>query len=85
VTGWLAGRLDGVPDSLRERILGSLAGEAGKGQEDRSDIARTLHAAADRLLREALDGPHTRDHALTLLAADALMTYACEAETHAGL
>ncbi len=34
---------------------------------------------AEHLLAEALAGPPTRDQALSLLAADALMTFACEA------
>ena len=37
-----------------------------------------LHAAAERLLREAKSGGADRATALTLLAADALVTYACE-------
>jgi hypothetical protein len=37
-----------------------------------------LHAAAERLLREAKSGGADRTTALTLLAADALATYACE-------
>ena len=37
-----------------------------------------LHAAAERLLDEAKRGGADRSTALTLLAADALVTYACE-------
>jgi cytochrome c-type biogenesis protein CcmH/NrfG len=67
-----------VPEALREPMLGAVAAVAESGEA--RGVAATLHAAADRLLREALRGPHTRGHALTLLAADALQTYACEAE-----
>ena len=34
---------------------------------------------ADQLMREAESAPPTRDTAMTLLAADALITYACQA------
>jgi len=37
-----------------------------------------LRAAADRLVEEAKRGAPDRSTALTLLAADALATYACE-------
>ena len=46
--------------------------------------ASTLHAAlrcaAESLLREVFSAPPTHAKALTLLAADALMTFAVEAE-----
>jgi hypothetical protein len=45
--------------------------------------SRKLRAAADRLLAEARSGPPSRDTALTLLAADALITLAVEAELDA--
>jgi hypothetical protein len=38
-----------------------------------------LRTAAEQLLERAKSGPPTRDTALTLLAADALITFACEA------
>jgi hypothetical protein len=38
-----------------------------------------LREAGERLLAEAESLPPGRDAALTLLAADALMTFACEA------
>lgn len=45
-----------------------------------------LREVAESLLSAAKSGPPTRDTALTLLAADALMTLACEvvAEVHPG-
>ncbi len=81
VERWLVPRLRGVPDSLRKRILAAVR-EAGNGKRETSDPSEALGAAADRLLREALGAAPTRDHAMTLLAADALMTYAMEAEAH---
>jgi hypothetical protein len=41
--------------------------------------ATVLRAAADALLQEAKQGPPTHDTALTLLAADALITLSCQA------
>jgi hypothetical protein len=76
-----------VPESLRDRIVLAVR-DVGSGKWEADDagpaspgsIPGALRAAADRLLREALAGSHTRDHAMTLLTADALMTYAMEAE-----
>ena len=45
----------------------------------RFPLPDTLKAIAERLLEEAKSGPPTHDTALTLLAADALITFACEA------
>ena len=46
-------------------------------------VADALRTLADALLREAKEGGEARDTALTLLAADALVTYACEAVAEA--
>jgi hypothetical protein len=64
---WLAGRLQGTPPSLRARIEAAVTAEAGD-----------LRRAAERLLNESKDGAATRDSAMTLLAADALVTLACQ-------
>jgi hypothetical protein len=78
---WLAARLQGVPESLRARIEEAVARPAarldapGGGVEMASALAR----AGTELLARAKAMPPSRDAALTLLAADALMTYACEA------
>lgn len=42
-------------------------------------VHTALRDLAERLLPDAKSGPPTRDTALTLLAADALITLACEA------
>jgi uncharacterized membrane protein len=78
-----------VPESLRERILAAVReGEDGRrgaaGAEvgppvSRRSLPDALREAGDRLLAVARAGPASRDTALTLLAADALMTFACEA------
>ena len=64
---WLAERLADVPASLRSKV---------------EQAVRThgpdLRRAADALLEEAKQGGADRDTALTLLAADALVTYVCE-------
>ena len=46
-------------------------------------VADALRTLADALLREAKERGDARDAALTLLAADALVTYACEAVAEA--
>lgn len=73
---------------MRERILVAVR-EAGNGKRDadnaptlpasRFSLPETLRRAGERLLAAARSGPASRDTALTLLAADALMTLACEA------
>ena len=44
-----------------------------------TSLAAALSTAAEQLLEQAKSGPPTRDTALTILAADALITFACEA------
>ena len=44
---------------------------------DQSALPAALEQAAERLLGQAQVGPPTRETALTLLAADALITFAC--------
>jgi hypothetical protein len=78
-----------VPASLRERILAAVSGEryavsGGSAGDDplsaqRPALTNRLRQAGDALLAAARSGPPTRETALTLLAADALMTFACEA------
>ena len=59
-------------------------GQGSRPAQSPLPVARTalhdqLKDAGDRLLAEALSSSPTHDKALTLLAADALMTFACEA------
>ena len=86
---WLEPRLRDVPSSLRERIVTAVR-EAGSGKREadgvgstlpasRFPLPDTLRAAGERLLGTARSAPPSRDTALTLLAADGLMTFACEA------
>jgi hypothetical protein len=51
----------------------------GTSGTDEVDVPPALEAVAEQLLAEAKAGPQNRDTALTLLAADTLITFACEA------
>lgn len=78
---WLAARLQGVPESLRSRIQEAIAAHAAPLQAPAPgvELASLLADAGARLLERAEAMPPSREAALALLAADALMTYACEA------
>jgi hypothetical protein len=83
---WLSPRLEQVPESLRARILEVVVG-GGKRETDAASgatIPDALRSLADLLLEQARTGPATHDTAITLLAADALITYACEAAAELG-
>ena len=74
---WLDARQPAPPAALRARIESALGSQV---HEDARDAAETFLAAAERLVRALLDEDATsRDSALDLLAADALVTYAFEA------
>jgi plasmid stabilization system protein ParE len=53
-----------------------MAGAGGAAE----DLGRRLRAVAESLLDEAKSGTPSREMAMTLLAADALITLACEWE-----
>jgi len=74
VDRWLDTRLTQVPPALRRRVEDALR----KTEKGASGRAERLRAAADILLAEAANAPPSRETALALLAADALLTYACE-------
>ena len=76
---WLGQRLAAAPASLRARIETALgASTAHRSPLTPDTMADRLRSTAESLMREAQDGPPTHDTALTLLAADALVTLACE-------
>ncbi|HEX2716464.1 MAG TPA: hypothetical protein VHM67_02225 [Gemmatimonadaceae bacterium] len=77
---WLEGRTPRPPDALLARVAVALRAE------DRSaPVADRALAASEALLRRLLaEDCTTRDTAPDLLAADALVTYAFEADTDAG-
>ncbi|UCG85636.1 MAG: hypothetical protein JSW71_17155 [Gemmatimonadota bacterium] len=67
-------RLVDAPASLRSRILQAACGGALPGTLS----PETLRKMARRLVEEAKSGPPSHDTAMTLLAADALITFSCE-------
>jgi hypothetical protein len=74
---WLALRQPAPPPALRARIDAALGSDL---HADADDLSETLLAAGERLVRALLEVDATsRDSALDLLAADALVTYAFEA------
>ena len=74
---WLKPRLDAVPPSLSRRIEEAV--KAHLEVHDAAPPAEVLRTLAEALLAEATRGATGRETALTLLAADALVTFACEA------
>lgn len=76
---WLDARRPAPPPALRARIDSALGSQLN---EDAPDPAESFLAAAERLVRVLLDENSTsRGSALDLLAADALVTYAFEAQS----
>jgi hypothetical protein len=59
-----------VPDSLRGRIVDAVKG---------GNVSEQLQNAGEELMLEAKSASPNRDSAMTLLAADALITFAQEA------
>ncbi len=77
---WLAARLYGVPESLRSRIQEATVSHTAPlpAPAQGVELASVLADAGAKLLARAKAMPPSREAALALLAADALMTYACE-------
>jgi hypothetical protein len=75
---WLAAREPRAPERLLARMDAALAGRT------ESEIPEALAGAAFSCLRAALAGGADRSAAWDLLAADALLTYACEAAAERG-
>lgn len=74
---WLDARQDGVPAHLVQRMRAAL-GDAV--HDDVADAPERCVAAAEQVVGDLLAADSTgRDSALSLLAADALVTYAFEA------
>jgi hypothetical protein len=74
---WLAMRAGAVPGALQTRMESAIAGLDG------DNVAAVLAEAAHACLGDALAAGDERGAALHLLAADALITYACEAAADA--
>jgi len=75
---WLERREPRAPEPLFARMAAALAGRA------EPDVPEALAGAALACLRAAVEGGRDRAAAWDLLAADALLTYACEAAAEAG-
>ena len=77
LAAWLDARRPIPPAALRARIDAALGHDL---DADSVDASETLLAAGERLVRSLLvDGATSRESAIALLAADALVTYAFEA------
>jgi hypothetical protein len=77
--GWIDGRRPAPPPSLRREI------ETAMAQDDpgAGPLAERLAAVGMAALGRVASRPQGREEALRLLAADALITYACEAAAEA--
>ena len=75
---WVEHKLGDVPESLRERIVEAVAGGRAEGRKG-GRTADQLRRIGEELMHEAKSDPSTHDTAMKLLAADALITFACEA------
>jgi hypothetical protein len=77
VGDWLARREPEAPRALRARLELALGGDLSADAREVGDVCLR---AAERLMSELLRGNcNTRESALELLTADALVTYAFEA------
>jgi len=75
---WLERREPRAPEPLFARMAEALS------QRAEADVPAALAGAAFACLRAAVEGGRDRAAAWDLLAADALLTYACEAAAEAG-
>ena len=77
VSGWLDTRHPAPPVALRARIDAAIGPAL---HEEATDVVEVCLVAGERLMRLLLrDNATSRESALDLLAADALVTYAFEA------
>lgn len=72
-SAWLQAKIAESPPPLQERLR-----EAVAGIDPAADLPGALLAAARDLLEDVRDRLESRDAALDLLAADGLLTLACE-------
>ena len=76
---WLDERDPPAPAPVRQAMEEQLA-----GTDPADPLPRRLAHGAVRALKGVVSRPSDRSTAMTLLAADALLTYACEAAVEAG-
>jgi len=77
--GWLEGRTPPVPPAFLPRLLDGEAASRSVLEESPGSTLDALLTEAREALRSALAGDGEREGAFHLLAADAWITYACEA------
>lgn len=87
LSGWLDTRRPPPPASLRRAVDAAmaqwLAEPAGRADAGAGALVDRLAGAGLAALRRIAAAPSTRSRAIELLAADALITYACEAAVEA--
>jgi hypothetical protein len=71
---WLRVRVPNAPAHLLKAMIGALRDEGN------ASVPNTLAAAAVRLYSQVVEGEGGREDALPLLAADALLTHAFQAQ-----
>jgi hypothetical protein len=71
---WLRDHVGSAPPALLDAMVGALASDAGE------TVPEALAAGALHLYRGLLHGSGGREDALPLLAADALLTHAVQAQ-----
>lgn len=80
VANWLSTREPSPPTALTERLRAALGTQASRDADEAADVCLT---AGERLLSDVLaNADASRECALDLLAADALVTYAFEAASN---
>ena len=80
LSAWLDARRPAPPVRLRARIDAALGSALENDANDANDAAAACLHAGEQLTRELLrENATSRESALDLLAADALVTYAFEA------
>lgn len=82
LTDWIERRSPAVPAPMRAALADALEVEPGTGSGD--PLPDRLAVAGLDALERVLAGPGDRSAAATLLAADALLTFACEAAAESG-
>jgi hypothetical protein len=75
---WLDSRLMDAPSALRDAVNVQRAACGVQRDGTAAEFVAALRTCAEGLLAEARRGSATRETALKLLAADALVTLACE-------
>ena len=81
---WLDARCAEVPAGLLDRVREAVLASAQTLSADREPVSQVLMDAAVSCMNAALQQGPQREAAVDLLAADALLTWACEAAVDEG-